>query len=224
MWRATEFVKKRLHRKRSVALSNAVIRTLDQAAFDSIYRKYATYFTQTPYTKYLNARYWLLDAAHRFYRYGLHHLPPGRRFLDIGSGAGYFLAVCRQSGHQVLGLDTSAWPIFNDMIAYFGIDRLEHRIEPGRPLPSFGHRFDVVTAFMTGFNKRADGMPWDEHEWVPFLSDLRQHVTDGGTVAIKFNLNKRTGAYYPKSVRSAIQAMPRFEARFRRDKLQLFAI
>jgi len=222
--RAFAFARKRWNRTRSRALSEGVIHTLDHDAFDSIFRKYAAYFRPTPYSKYLNVRHWLFDSAERYYLHKLDRLPAGRKFLDIGSGGGFFLVVCRHLGHQVQGLDIGTWPIFNDLIEFFGIDRIEHRIKPGVQLPNFGQRFDVVTAFMTGFDKTADGMPWDEEQWIPFLTDLRQYVVDGGIVIIKFIACKKTGEYYGTSARLAIKQMPQFNARFCRDSVRLVAI
>ncbi len=221
--RVSDLARKRAFRKRSQALSRTIVESIDQDAFDVIFRKHGSYFNRAPYTKYLDAKYWLTESANRFFRFGFHKLPPGRRFLDIGSGGGYFLAVCRQMAPEVTGLDTTDWPLFNDLIDYFGIDRTIHRIEPGVPLPEFQRPFDVVTAFMTGFNKRRDGQPWDENEWVPFLADLRRHIRPGGQFVIKFNANKVTGGYYPRSARAAIERMPEYRSVFHRDTARLFA-
>lgn len=222
--RVASYVTRRWNRTRSRALSKLILQSLDHEAFDSIYRKYAAYFRPTPYSKYLNVRHWIIDSAQRFYLHKFDRLPPGRKFLDLGSGGGFFLVVCRHFGHQVQGLDIDAWPIFNDLIEFFGIKRIEHRIEPGVPLPDFSQRFDVVTAFMTGFDKTAAGIAWDENQWIPFLTDLRQYVVDGGIVVIKFIKSKKTGEYYGQAARWAIQNMPQFEARFCRDVVRLVAV
>jgi SAM-dependent methyltransferase len=223
-WRAADFVRKKSFDRRSEVVASSIIESMDKDAFDEIYRKHSAYFKRQPYSKYLNARFWLSESANRYFRFAFHELPPGRKFLDIGSGGGYFLAVCRQMGHSVTGLDTKDWPLFDDLIDYFGIDRTIHRIEPGVPLPRFEQTFDVVTAFMTGFNKRTDGFPWNENEWVPFLRDLRQYIAAGGRFVIKFNANKKTGEFYPKTARSAIERMPEYESSFHRDTAQLLAV
>jgi SAM-dependent methyltransferase len=223
-WRAAWFALKIWHRRRSRALADKVVETLDRDSFDAIFRKHGAYFCPQPYSKYLNARHWLFDAATRFYRFGLHRLPPGKSFLDIGCGTGYFLVTCRSFGHQVKGLDVDSWPIFNDLIRLFGIERYEHRISPTEYLPKFSCRFDVITAFMTGFNNLPSGMPWNERQWVPFLREVRRILSDDGIVIIKFNSNKRTREFYPRGARAAIEAMPEFRARFRRDILRLDAV
>jgi SAM-dependent methyltransferase len=222
-WRAAWFVKKLWYRRQSRALANEVLETLDRDSFDRIFRKYGAYFSSKPYSKYLNARHWLFDSATRFHRFGLHRLGPGKRFLDLGCGAGYFLVTCRHRGHYVQGIDVDSWPLFNDLIELFSIERHEHRITPSQSLPSFSFRFNVITAFMTAFNNLPSGMPWSEVEWVPFLRNIRQLLTDDGIVIMKFNANKRTREFYPRSARAAIESMPEFRARFRRDILQLDA-
>jgi SAM-dependent methyltransferase len=222
-WRLADFLRKQVFRKRSNDVCERLVDEMDKDGFDEIFRKHSAYFRRSPYSKYLDARRWLVESASRYFRYGFHKLPAGQNVLDIGSGGGYFLAVCRHMGHEVCGLDTRDWPLFDDLIAYFDIPRAEHRIEAGVPLPRFERKFDLVTAFMTGFNKRADGSPWDESEWIPFLLDLRQYMADGGQLVIKFNLNKITGNYYPRSARSAIESIPEFESSFHRDSAKLRA-
>lgn len=222
-WRIVDFLQKQAYGARSRILCQRVIDEMDKDAFDEIFRKHSSYFRRAPYSKYLDARHWLIESASRYFRFGFHKLPAGQRVLDIGSGGGYFLAVCRHMGHEVCGLDTRDWPLFDDLIAYFEIPRTVHRIEPGIPLPKFERKFDLVTAFMTGFNKRADGLPWDEHEWVPFLLDLRQYIEDGGQLVIKFNANKKTGSFYPSSARLAIEGIREYEASFHRDSARLRA-
>jgi len=221
--RAAILLRRRRNARRCEQTAEEIMATWDQARFDDLYRKHWNYFQRTHDSKFLDARHWVRDSVDRYYLYGLDTLAPGCRVLDIGCGAGYFLAVARHFGHHVVGLDVPDNDIFNDVIDYFGIDRFEHRIESGVPLPELGQQFDVATAFMTSFNKLPGGNPWDAPDWLFFLNDLRQYLVDGGMVVIKFNVNHRIRRYYPPTAKRAMLAMAAYHVRFFRDSIRLIA-
>jgi SAM-dependent methyltransferase len=113
--------------------------------------------------------------------------PPRLRILDLGCGTGYFLHVAKCLGHDVLGLDLAVEPVFSDMLALLGIPRVVHAIHAFEPLPPLGAPFDLITAHMTCFNRRADGSHWSVEEWAYFLKDAESWLTPTGR--LQFDLN-----------------------------------
>ena len=121
---------------------------------------------------------------------GLHELPP-QRLLDLGAGAGHFAFLCKQFGHQVTTLDLGHVELYNELIAFFGVERVDFEIRPLVPLPRFDGKFDLVTGFMVGFNKRSKRELWGEAEWSFFLRDVARHILDHeGSLVLKMIRNK----------------------------------
>jgi len=114
--------------------------------------------------------------------------------LDIGCGAGYFLAVARHLGHNTTGLDMSDNEVFNDFIALMAIPRVIHCITPFTPLPDFDRRFNLITGFEVRFNwkiKRKSRLDrWAYDEWSYFLDDCRSKLAPGGRMRLELNAGK----------------------------------
>ncbi len=219
--RAQLYVKRRQNLGRVQTVVDEILSGIDSEAFEQRFAQYRQ--NHVKYSKYLQTKHWLLETVSRYFLYDMHRIAASSQVLDLGCGAGYFLLVCRHFGHDGLGLDVTDHAIFDELIDFFQIDRINFRIEPGVALPDFGRRFDVVTAFMTCFNRYPDGTPWGATEWVDFLTDLRQHVADTGQVIIKFNCSRFTNEFYPRQVRRAVRSMPEYSAHFFRDSLRLTA-
>ncbi len=194
----------------------------DQAAFVERFRPFWNPFPCLASAKFLDLDVWFREAI---FRYLLMDLPSGRpvRVLDLGAGTGYFLVVCRQMGHEVLGLDVEGDPLYDACFDYFDLPRLVHRIEPDRPLPETGSPFDLVTAFMTGFNQDANEIPWGPRPWRFLLDEVRSRLNGGGRFVVKFNLNRPTGRFYSAEVERVMQRHRGFRARFSKDYVFLTA-
>ncbi len=147
--------------------------------------------------KYFNKRLWLRTKMMRAIELGLDNSPRAS-VLDMGCGAGYFLYCCRYLGHDVHGLDLPHYEFYKSMIALFEIQRTGFRIEPFKPLPDLGKRFDVITAHQICFNGHKSDHLWGVDEWDFFLSDLQSnHLNPGGTIALEFNEEPKIGFYTP---------------------------
>lgn len=139
-------------------------------------------------TKYLKVEHWvgkmLLDASDV-------GIPGSRplRILDIGTGPGYFPAICEHFGHSCMGLDRPGVTFYAALRASLGVEVVEHKILPMTPLPGFRHRFDMVTAFRTPFDiVRAEDRLFSAREWAFFLNDLRDNVlAPGGRLFMRMN-------------------------------------
>jgi cyclopropane fatty-acyl-phospholipid synthase-like methyltransferase len=152
------------------------------------------------YAKYADVEHWLAINLPRIRELKLDQVPP-KQILDLGCGAGFFLFLAKQFGHACLGLDVGDYPLSNELIELFGIDRLTWRISAFEPLPDFGRQFDLITAFSAAFNRDADqSRGWTLDEWDYFLNDLHRHLNADGQVLLEINSGK-DGRYFLPEVR-----------------------
>ena len=152
------------------------------------------------YAKYADVEHWLAINLPRARELKLDSSGP-KQILDLGCGAGFFLFLAKQSGHSCVGLDVGDYPLSNELIQLFGVDRLTWRIRAFEPLPDFGRQFDLITAFSAAFNRNADeSRGWTADEWEFFLNDLEQHRKPGGQVLLEINSGK-DGRYFLPEIR-----------------------
>lgn len=148
--------------------------------------------------KFLFLLPWIMMKMDYILKMKVHEMPPSS-VLDIGSGAGHFLLLCRALGHDVHGLDIPA-PVFDTCCEFFRIPRTIARIEPMTPLPDFGRRFDLMTAFLVDFSRK-ENSSWDEEEWLFFFKDLvSNHINENGRIFMEINEHRNlTGGIKPSS-------------------------
>lgn len=152
------------------------------------------------YAKYANVEHWLAINLPRIQELKLESSPP-KQILDLGCGAGFFLFLAKQSGHSCLGLDVGDYPLSNELIALFGVDKLTWRIRAFEPLPDLGRRFDLITAFSAAFNRNEDETRgWTTDEWEFFLKDLNGRLQPGGQILLEINSGK-DGRYFLPEIR-----------------------
>ncbi len=135
-----EHRRRRCNERRSFALTaDALMRDLNQEKLESILSGPAISESGIHTVKYLEMEKWLATNIRRILNLGL-DFKGRKRVLDLGSGAGYFLYICKRLGHDVLGLDlhdpTAGW--YTKIFELFGVPRVIWRIHPFVPLPDFG--------------------------------------------------------------------------------------
>ena len=172
---------------------------LDQERLREIQARYG--HSTTIYTKYADVGRWLKRNLPRVRRLKLDRAEP-KEILDLGCGAGFFLFIANQYAHKGLGLDVGHHEVCNELLDLFGVERRVWRIEAFQPLPDFGRKFDLITAFSTAFHRNPDkSVAWDTEEWNFFLDDLFAHqLKPGGEIFFDINSGK-DGKLFPASVR-----------------------
>lgn len=138
--------------------------------------------------KYLDLDEWMATNVKRVRDLRLKKAPPRLRILDVGCGTGYFLHIAHCLGHDVLGLDLDVEPIFTETLSLLGIPRTVHAIQAFQALPDLGDPFDLITAHMTCFNRRADGSHWGVEEWKFFLKDAESRLAPSGWIQLDLNI------------------------------------
>ena len=152
---------------------------------------------KTRYPKYLDVEKFLRMNIRRAQDLRLNVSRP-RRVLDLGSGGGWFLLVCRHLGHSGIGIDLGEPAMFGEMFELFGLKRVVSRIDAFVPLPALGERFDLVTAFSICFNGHKSDHVWGVPEWKFLLDDLRTNfLAPGGTIYFDLNPEKAGPAIGP---------------------------
>ena len=182
---------------------DTIIASIDPDQFRAIHQRHHVPNPGDAPEKYLELRRWLEVNIRRIRDLDL-DCGSRRRILDLGSGAGYFLYICKWLGHDVLGLDLAESPMFNDLTQLLGVPRLIARIERYKPLPKFDGRFDVITAYMICFNDHKTDHIWGPAEWDFFLNDATQYLNPGGRIHLELN-QEFDGTCYTPELRAYFQ-------------------
>ena len=172
---------------------------IDNERLRDIQTRYASSTSQ--YAKYADATRWLKRNLPRIRRLGLDRSSP-KRILDLGCGGGFFLFIAKQLGHSGIGLDVGDHQVCSELVDLFGIDRKVWRIQAFEPLPDFGCKFDLITAFSTAFHRTTDqSLGWGTDEWNFFLDNLFERQLKPGS-GIFFEINSgKDNRYFPPEVR-----------------------
>jgi SAM-dependent methyltransferase len=171
-----------------------MVHGLESKGFDRIRLKYANPDDKKGWPKYVDAKHRLELAIRQARSVRLDRRKP-LRILDIGSGAGYFLFVCKRLGHRVMGLDLDWPPMYAEMFELMEMPRRVWRIEPFQALPDLGGQFDFLTGFAVCFNSHGSDHVWGIKEWEFFLDDVQKRVLSRSG-EIYLELNPEPWGYY----------------------------
>ena len=129
-----------------------ILRGIDRKAWDDLRARYPQRPDAPRINRFSDVDHWLKINIERAQDLWLDRSPP-LRILDLGCGPGYFLYVCKQLGHEGVGVDIDEQPLFRETTALLGVRRVIFRIEPQTPLPDLGEKFDLVTGHRVCFQK-----------------------------------------------------------------------
>jgi len=180
-----------------------VIETIDPGGFEPIRQRYAVANPGADWPKYLDLDRWIEINIRRIREVEL-DLSRSKRILDLGCGAGYFLYIAQLLGHSGLGLDMDRVAMFRDITRLLGVRRVVQRIQAFHPLPDFGQKFDLITAFMICFNDHKMPGLWKVPEWDFFLDDLAKHLKPRGRVWLELN-QEYDGTFYTPELKEFFQ-------------------
>ena len=180
-----------------------VIETIDPAGFEQIRQRYAVADPGADWPKYLDLDRWIGVNIRRIRQLELDLTRP-KQILDLGCGAGYFLYIAQLLGHSGIGLDMDRLAMFREITRLLDVRRIVQRIQSFRPLPNFGQKFDVITAFMICFNNHKMPELWGVPEWEFFLDDLKKHLRPRGRVWLELN-QEYDGTFYTPELKEFFQ-------------------
>lgn len=142
--------------------------------------------TLSPEHKYLDFPFWAHSKFNIGAVLGLDKYA-GETVLDLGAGPAHFGVVARHFGCFYHGIDVMQYHwtptrrhLYDDLSAFFGIERITQTIMPFQPL-RVPDRYRLVTCLMGNFcsYKPVGGAPrraWGWREWVFLLDDLARNV------------------------------------------------
>ena len=143
-------------------------------------------------TKFLRLDVYLDIVLRRIKLLGLHQTK-ALAILDLGTGTGLFPFVCRQCGHDIVGLDLprdsikgSMRKIFPALRTALDVPTIELPICPLTPLNLIG-KYDLITGFRVCFNNHKKHDEWGQVEWQFFVNDLFTHLNAGGCLVLMLN-------------------------------------
>ena len=108
-------------------------RGIDRKAWEDLRARYPQRPDAPRINRFSDVDHWLKINIERAQDLWLDRSPP-LRILDLGCGPGYFLYVCKQLGHEGVGVDIDEQPLFRETTALLGVRRVIFRIEPQTPL------------------------------------------------------------------------------------------
>jgi SAM-dependent methyltransferase len=176
-----------------------VIDTIDRVGFERIRRRYVVADPGADWPKYLDLERWIGVNIRRIRQLELDLSRP-KRILDLGCGSGYFLYIAQLLGHSGVGLDMDRLAMFREITRLLGVRRVVQQIQAFHPLPSFGQKFDLITAFMVCFNNHKMPGLWDVPEWDFFLDDLAKHLKPRGRIWLELN-QEYDGTFYTSALK-----------------------
>jgi SAM-dependent methyltransferase len=177
---------------------------LDWSQFEKLREQYPYRPGSPQINRFEDIVYWIDINIERAQDLWLDRAPP-LRILDLGSGAGYFLYVCKHFGHDVLGFDTDDDPLFRATTELLGVPRAIGRIQRQTPLPDLGEKFDLVTAHRICFHrigKVRDGVEWSTADWKFFIDDVRaRFLNANGRLLLDLNPRPDGSSFFTRELR-----------------------
>jgi SAM-dependent methyltransferase len=181
-----------------------ILASLDHSKFEKLREQFPYRPGSARINRFEDVVYWTDINIERAQDLWLDRAPP-LRILDLGSGAGYFLYVCKYFGHDVLGFDTGSEPLFRATTELLQVRRVIGRIERQTLLPDFEEKFDLVTAHRICFHrigKLRDGIEWSTADWEFFVTDVRSNVlAENGRLLLDFNPRPDGSSFFTPELR-----------------------
>ncbi|MBC2777530.1 methyltransferase domain-containing protein [Parasphingopyxis marina] len=180
--------------ERQRAIYDRVAQSVDPAGYAALQQKYREEIEQADelaVTKYVDLAPWFMIHSRIALLLDIDTRPPGS-ILDIGAGGGQFLAIAKAHGHKVLAFDKADPAVYADLIALFGIPRIEGGVKLGEPLPDELGRHDMVVVNGQVFDVFPGDRSrrWDVPEWASFIEYLCDtRLTYPGTLFIGLNMS-----------------------------------
>jgi SAM-dependent methyltransferase len=191
--------------------SRRILATIDRAELERLREHYPFRPNARKINAYEDAAYWIGVNVKRAQDLWLDRSPP-LDILDLGCGAGYFLYLCRLFGHNGLGFDTDEEPFFRGTTEFFNVRRVIGRIEPQKPLPDLGKKFDLVTGHRVCFHRIARGenrewLEWAPADWQFFIRDVRtRFLKPGGRLLLEFNPRPNGSSFFTPELRAFFES------------------
>lgn len=140
---------------------------------------------------------WIREKLGACYWMGISDQSSKKRIIDLGTGAGWMVYLCKQFGHESYGTDIQRRPEYEEGYKFLGINNnvSGDLVYINKKLTIKG-KFDYITSFRSFIGQKPRA--WEKNEWKFFLSDCRDHLNDGGHVYLSCNSGSKLDSFYRK--------------------------
>lgn len=107
--------------------------------------------------------------------------------LDISTGAGQFVKLCKEKGHNAQGTEIpreTSGPI-TEIYNHYGVEVSDLSVYADTKI-KLPKSYDLITSLRTQFNDL--GTPWTAENWIEFKENMFEYLNPKGTLFIKTNL------------------------------------
>jgi SAM-dependent methyltransferase len=186
---------------RRLAIYDQTVARIDAEAVRAFQQKHALRlqcYKPAALEKYADIAWFIADKTRIAVRFDLDR-KTNQAILDIGSGAGHFLAVCAALGHRAVGVDVDE-PFYAELSSLLNVERRIMPVVRQTRLPHLGRRFDLITIIFQTFDRiaiHADGTRehWSISDWAFFHQSLvSDQLAQGGRIYLELNKERQKDA------------------------------
>ncbi len=141
---------------------------------------------------FTNPTRWIREKVSAAHWLGL-HLTKDKRILDLGTGAGWFIYVCRQLGHECFGTDIVDRLEYEAGYKFLNVDIIGELTYPMQKMNING-TFDYITTMRSFLGQRPSA--WSKEEWKFFLEDMGEHLNNDGYLFLACNKGSKLDHRY----------------------------
>jgi len=146
-----------------------------------------------PMAKFCNhVQHWDDEARKIAKGLGLDTGPP-QRIVDLGCGFGYFIRICREWGHNAIGVDRPN-PLIDNATTVLEVPCVLHEIHEYEPLPESICDCDLVTTFGVNFRLGGRSAYWHTLEYDYLLAGIMCRLVAGGSWILRPNQTTEPGS------------------------------
>ena len=171
--------------------------TIDKTQLEDLATRTGNRYVTGPIRKWLGEK---LSVA--FY-FNLHN-SKNQKVLDIGTGAGWMVYLCKKLGHDVLGTDIKNRHDYDPVYEFLNIqDRVIQELVYANTKLNLPQKYNLITCMRGFFSTRGETV-WTKKEWKFFFNDIQNYLEDNGHIYLGMNSGGKRSPYkiLPESEKS----------------------
>ena len=135
---------------------------------------------------------WIREKLAVAYWLGLHQCSK-KRVIDLGTGAGWFVYICKKFGHESYGTDILHRPEYEAGYRFLNINIIGKLSYPMEKICLEG-QFDYITTMRSFIGQRPRS--WTKDEWKFFFEDMQDYLKENGALYIACNCGTKLDTHY----------------------------
>ena len=135
---------------------------------------------------------WIREKLAVVYWLGLHQCSE-KRVIDLGTGAGWFVYICKKFGHESYGTDILNRPEYEAGYRFLNINIIGKLSYPMEKI-CLEEQFDYITTMRSFIGQRPRS--WTKDEWKFFFEDMQNYLKENGALYISCNCGTKLDTQY----------------------------